>query len=52
MENSETQGWLNFAKECGYILNEEYNGLYALSNETGRLIQYMIENPSKFGVGK
>jgi len=31
MENSETQGWLDFAKECNYISIEDYQRLYALS---------------------
>jgi len=51
MENSETQGWLEFSKECKYISIEEYNVLLALSNEIGKLIHYMIDNPGKFGAG-
>lgn len=49
MENSETQGWLEFALACNYINNETYQKLYDLSNEVGRLAQYMIDNPGKFG---
>jgi four helix bundle protein len=52
MENSETQGWLEFSKECAYISNEVYDKLNALSDEVGRLINYMIDNPGKFGAGK
>src|ERR1700748_2556381 len=51
MENSETQGWLEFSKECGYISIEIYNNLYSLTDEVGRLVQYMINNPGKFGAG-
>jgi four helix bundle protein len=51
MENSETQGWLEFSKECKYISIEEYNDLYSLSDEVGRLVQYMIDNTGKFGAG-
>ena len=51
MENSETQGWLEFARECNYITIEVYDKLYALSDEVGRLVQYMIDNPGKFGSG-
>ncbi len=51
MENSETQGWLEFSKECNYISVEEYHVLLALSNEVGKLIHYMIDNPGKFGAG-
>jgi four helix bundle protein len=52
MENSETQGWLEFSKECKYISEEIYEKLYAQSDEVGRIIQYMIDNPGKFGAGQ
>jgi four helix bundle protein len=51
MENSETQGWLEFSKACDYISKEVYDKLYALSDEIGRIVQYMIDNPGKFGAG-
>jgi four helix bundle protein len=51
MENSETQGWLQFAKECDYISTDVYDRLHAQSDEIGRLVQYMIDNPGKFGSG-
>jgi four helix bundle protein len=51
MENSETQGWLAFFKECEYISEEVYNGLFTQSSEVGKLIQYMMDNPDKFGAG-
>ena len=51
MENSETQGWIEFAKTCNYISVDVYDKLYNLSDEIGRLVQYMICNPYKFGVG-
>jgi len=49
-ENSETQVWLDFAKACNYISTEDYNKLTKRSEEVGRLINYMINNPGKFGV--
>jgi four helix bundle protein len=49
MENSETQGWLEFSKECEYISKEVYEKLYSLTDEIGRIVQYMIDNPGKFG---
>ena len=49
MENSETQGWLEFSKECQYISKEVYDKLHAMSEEIGRLVQYMMDNPGKFG---
>src|ERR1700740_2773557 len=51
MENSETQGWLTFAKACGYISNKIYEKLYSQLDEIGRIAQYMIDNPEKFGAG-
>ncbi len=48
-ENSETQGWLAFALACNYITDEIHKKLFLESQEVGRLIQYMINNPEKFG---
>lgn len=49
-ENSETQTWLEFALACKYIDQETYDNLSAKNTEVGRLINYMILNPTKFGV--
>lgn len=49
-ENSENQVWLVFAKACSYITNDTYNQLTERTEEVGRLINYMINNPGKFGV--
>ena len=49
MENSETQGWLEFSLAYNYITKELYDKLYTQSDETGRIVQYMISNPEKFG---
>lgn len=48
MENSETQGWLEFAKECNYVTIEEYTILFDLSEEVSRMLAHMITNPEKF----
>ena len=48
-ENSETSVWLDFAVECKYISKEDYVNLINKSTEIGRLINYMINNPDKFG---
>ncbi|MBN7815185.1 four helix bundle protein [Algoriphagus sp. YJ13C] len=50
MENSETSVWLDFAHACEYLSDETYFELTQKSNEVGKLINYMIFNPSKFGV--
>ncbi len=49
-ENSEKQTWLEFALACNYISNETFQILTEKNNEVGKLINYMILNPSKFGV--
>ncbi len=49
-ENSETQLWLDFAIACNYITEEENTELQNQSIEIGKLINYMINNPTKFGL--
>ena len=51
-ENSETQGWLEYALACNYISNEIFTELTNYSIEIGKLINYMMLNPEKFGVKK
>ena len=48
-ENSETSVWIDFAFECNYISAEIYNNFKHKSEEVGKLINYMINNPEKFG---
>ncbi|MBP4139534.1 four helix bundle protein [Flavobacterium geliluteum] len=48
-ENSETQVWLEFAFACTYISNTLYQELLGESLEIGKLINYMLLNPEKFG---
>jgi four helix bundle protein len=48
MENSETQGWLEFALACSYITNEQYKDLTDISEQIGKLLHYMINNPGKY----
>jgi four helix bundle protein len=49
-ENSETQTWLEFSHACEYITDEIFQSLTEKNNEVGKLINYMILNPGKFGV--
>jgi len=51
MENSETEGWLEFSFACEYIAKEIYDKLLSLSGEVGRILQYMMDNPDKSGAG-
>jgi four helix bundle protein len=47
-ENTETQVWFDFQKDCGYITLQEFEELTALNDEVGKLLWYMINNPDKF----
>lgn len=47
-ENSETQLWLDFVLAYEYITTNKKLELESKSEEVGKLINYMINNPSKF----
>lgn len=47
-ENTETEVWLDFCLDCGYITIEEQKQLTQLNAEVGKLLNYMINNPDKF----
>ena len=47
-ENTETQVWCDFALTCKYITKEKYDTWIADSEEVGRMLFSMIENPEKF----
>ena len=48
MENSETQVWLEFSLAFNYISLEEIQNLIQQSEEVGRLLNHVIENPEKY----
>ncbi len=48
MENSETQTWLDFAVACHYISHEQQEKLLEQSEEVGRLLNHMVENPALY----
>ena len=50
MENCETQTWLEFSFACKYINEETYKSIYYKSEEVGKLLQHMVNNPGKYGV--
>jgi four helix bundle protein len=37
-ENTETEVWLDFLKDCNYITAEEHEELISLNTEAGKLI--------------
>lgn len=47
-EVAETQVWLDFARDCGYISNERHAELLAAYEEVGRMIGGMLSAPSRF----
>ena len=49
-ENLETQTWVQFALTCNYITKIEHNELLIKSEEVGKLLNYMMNHPEKFGV--
>jgi len=48
MENSETQVWIDFSFSCNYISDKERQDLTSRSEEIGRLLGHMIDNPEKY----
>ena len=47
-EASETQVWLDFALDCGYLGRECYDELTGGYEEVGRMLGAMIAHPEKF----
>ena len=47
-ENSETDTWLDFAKDCGYLSGDEHQGLTSQCREVGAMIGAMLKNPVPF----
>ncbi|HMD99603.1 MAG TPA: four helix bundle protein [Terriglobia bacterium] len=47
-EATETQVWLDFARDCGYISVELHEELAAGYDEIGRMLSSMISRPERF----
>jgi len=47
-ECTETQIWLDYAKDCKYIKEEIHNKLLKNYEEVGRMLGGMSDNPEKF----
>lgn len=52
MENSETGVWLDFASACQYLVNVDYEKFLQQNQEIGKLINFMMQHPEKFGSKK
>jgi four helix bundle protein len=47
-ENSETDTWLDFARDCGCLLERDHAHLVEKCREVGAMIGSMINDPSSF----
>ena len=47
-EATETQVWLDFARDCGYLSEEHHKELVARYEEIGMMLHSMIEHPERF----
>jgi four helix bundle protein len=47
-EATETQIWLDYSKDLGYMSPEDYNELYEKYESVGNMLGNMIDNPEKF----
>jgi len=47
-EATETQVWLDFARDCGYLTVQEHEDLTKGYEELGRMLGAILENPGKF----
>jgi four helix bundle protein len=51
-ECAETQVWLDFALECGYLKREAFEALIAKYEEVGRMLGSMMRTPDRFAPKK
>jgi len=47
-ENAETDTWLDFACDCGYLSSEEHKRLAADCREVGAMLGSMLNNSAPF----
>ena len=47
-EVAETQSWLDFSLDCGYLKKETYESIYSRYESVGAMLGNMIRNPEKF----
>jgi four helix bundle protein len=47
-ENSETDTWLDFAKDCGYSNENDHKRLKAKCEAVGKMLGSMLNNPAPF----
>jgi len=47
-EAGETEVWLDFATDTGYLVKEKYDELVSGYDEVNRMLYGMVEKPDKF----
>ena len=47
-ENAETDTWLDFAKDCDYLKENDYIRLKEMCSEIGKMLGSMLKNPQPF----
>ncbi len=47
-ENSETDTWLDFARDCGYLSITEHDRLAEKCRSVGKMLGSMLKNPESF----
>jgi len=47
-EGAETQVWLDFALDCGYLTQDRHNALIIGYEDVGKILGSMIATPEKF----
>ena len=47
-ENSETDTWLDFAKDCAYLEESDYSRLKKSCSAVGKMLGSMLKNPGPF----
>jgi hypothetical protein len=49
-EATETQVWLDFSLDCGYLSRESYEKLVKRYEEIGKMLGSMMSTPEKFKI--
>ena len=49
-EATQTQVWLDFAHDCGYLSQERRDAIIKGYEEVGRMLGGMLDAPEKFGI--
>ena len=47
-EEYETEDWLDYSRDCGYITDEVHQGLISAYDEVRKMLISMINNPEKW----